>query len=162
MSAPAIARSTRYINPGTTKLLWLTSVADKTAITRSEIDAGLDVSGEIADVNGWQISGDKADTPDLAVEFVSNVPGRTSAADSSITFWADRAGVDVRDHMSRGTNGYVVWMDGGDVPGYLCDIFPVRVLSQGLTRSVAGDAAATLPVQYAITSQPAQNVVIPS
>jgi hypothetical protein len=162
MAAPKADATTRYINPGTTVVLLVDTIADITNPTRAELDAGLDVSEQVGEATGWLVSGAAVDMPDLAKVFTGNLPGRTSAEQSSLSFYADKTGADLREKSVRGAETNVVWMDGGDVPGYLCDIFPVRVLSQGLTRSVAGDAAATLPVQYAITSQPAQNVVIPS
>lgn len=162
MAAPAASATSRYINPGTTKVYLVDTIANKNAPTRAELDDGLDVSEQIASVSGWLVSGAAVETPDLASEFTSNIPGRTNAAESSIEYWADKTGQDLRDRSERNTNLFVVWMDGGDVAGYLMDIFPVRVLSQGKTRSVEGTDAARVPVQYSITSVPAENVEIPA
>ena len=161
MAAPKAAATSRYINPGTTVCLLVDDISDITNPTRAEFDAGLDVSEQVAGCTGWLVSGTEAPTPDLGSDFTGSVPGRKTAEQSSIDYWADKSGQDLRDQNEEGKDMHVVWMDGGDVAGYLCDIFPVRVLSQGLTRDVEGSPA-RLPCQYSITRKPARNVVIPS
>jgi hypothetical protein len=46
------------------------------------------------------------------------------------------------------------------VAGGFMDVFPVRVRS--LTKSTDPDAPATVTVNFTITSEPAENVVIPA
>ncbi|NJP24463.1 hypothetical protein FLW53_09625 [Microbispora sp. SCL1-1] len=161
MAATPIAAETRYFNPETTKVYWVPTISNKAAPTRSELNAGTDVSRAIADVNGWQVSSEMIDVPDMGSRFISKIPGRISANDSSITYYMDTAGVDARTVMPRDTTGYIVWLDGGDVAGRKCDVFPVTVSSHGKSRS-AGAEPARITIQYAITSEPAENVSIPS
>lgn len=161
MPATPITPASRFFRPGITKCLWIPTIANISAPTRSEINAGDDLSKDVADIAGWMVSGAKIDTPDLNSRFVSNIPGLTSADESSITFYAGDDGVDVRDLMPRDTDGNIAWLDGGDVAGRLMDVFPVRVLSVGKTRSM-GSEAARLVIQYAVTSEPAEDVVIPA
>ncbi|MEU8278244.1 hypothetical protein ACFYOK_37245 [Microbispora bryophytorum] len=161
MVATPIAAETRYFNPETSKLYWVPAIADKTAPTRSELNAGTDVSRAVADVNGWMVSSEMIDVPDMGSRFISKIPGRISANDSSVTYYMDRAGIDAREVMPRDAEGYVVWLDGGDVAGRKCDVFPVTVSSHGKSRS-AGAEPARLTIAYAITSEPAENVTIPS
>jgi hypothetical protein len=161
MAATPIAASVRYINPETTKVLWVPSVAVKTAITRAEINAGTDLSREVADNSGWVLSSNQIDTPDMGSKFTSKISGRITADDSSLSLYASSNSVDARSLMPRTTTGFVVWMDGGDVPGQKCDVFPVVVSSVGKPRSV-GEEPARLNFSYAITSQPAEDVTIPA
>ncbi len=161
MAATPITPAKRFIRPGITKCYWVVTIANIQAPTRSELNAGLDVSKDIADITGWMVSGAKVDTPDLNSEFVGNIAGLTSADDSSITYYQGEDGVDVRSAMPRGTLANVVWLDGGDIPGRLMDVFPVQVLAVGKERQI-GATPARLPIQYAITSEPAENVVIPA
>jgi hypothetical protein len=161
MAATPITPASRFFRPGITKCYWVPSISNIAAPTRSELNAGSDLSKDIADISGWMVSGQKIDTPDLNSRFVSNIPGLTSADESSITFYAGDDGDDVRDLMPRDEDGYVVWLDGGDVAGRLMDVFPTRVLSVGKTRSMGAEAA-RLVIQYAVTSEPAENVVIPA
>lgn len=162
MPATPISSSERYINPETTVVLWVPTIADKTAPTRSELNAGTNLVSEVSASEGWQITSEQVPTPDLGTLFTGSIPGRTSVGDSSLTMYADLAGEDARTLMARNTAGYIVWMDGGDVTGRTMDVFPVRVSSVGKVRSVEGSEAATLSIMYSITSVPAEDVAIPA
>jgi hypothetical protein len=162
MTATPIASTTRYINPGVTKIYYCSTISDKSAPTRSELDAGTDLTGEINAIDGFVTTGDDVETPDMASTFTSKIPGRTSADDSSITFYADLTGADARALLPRGTNGYIVIMDGGDVAGSLMDVYPIRVKSLGKPRSTEGTDPATVEIQFSITAEPAEDVEIPT
>lgn len=162
MAATPITASTRFINVGTTVVLWVPSISDKSAPTRSELNAGTDLVGENSASSGWSVKTDLVETPTMANRFTSKIPGRISADDSSLTMYMDLGGTDARSLMPVDTNGYVVWMDGGDVTGRLMDVYPVRVASHSKARSVEGKDAATVEIMFAITGQPAENITIPS
>jgi len=156
-------KSTRFFQPEVSKVFFLPTIASAVlAATRAEITAGTDVSGEIADLSGWQVRADMIATPDLASRFVSQIAGRTKAEQSSITFYADKTANDVRTVMPRGQVGYIVFMDGGDVAttGKM-DVFPVEVTAVGKARST-GEQAFQITVDFAITEAPAENVAIPA
>lgn len=161
MAATPIATVSRFFPTGTTKYVFCATIANKNAPQRAEIDAGTDLSGEIAEVEGWQVTSELIDVPDINSRFTSKIPGRTSADDSSITFYADPSGADARTLFPRDTEGFILRMDGGDVPGRKMDVFPVRVSSVPKEMGT-GDGAATLTVMFAITSEPAENVTIPA
>jgi len=162
MAASNITASTRYINPETTKIYFCTSISSKTAPTRAELNAGTNLVGENSASEGWNIAAGQVPTPDMGNLFTGSIPGRLTAEDSSLTMYASLNGVDARTLMARGTNGFIVWLDGGDVAGYLMDVFPVRVASLGKTRSVEGEEAASITIMFSITSAPAENVTIPA
>jgi len=139
MPAPEITASTRYFLPGTTKVLILPAVASMvTGPTRPNINAGLDVSDEIAAIGGWMVNSANTDTPDLGRRFVSQVSGRLTAADSSLTFWSDVTGTDIRDELTIDMETYVVFLDGGDVAGSPMDVYKVKVSSVGKIREIEG------------------------
>ncbi|MER7212450.1 hypothetical protein ABT340_35805 [Streptosporangium sp. NPDC000239] len=161
MVATPITPANRFFRPGITRCYWVVSIANLNAPTRSELNAGSDLSKDIADISGWMVSGQKIDTPDLDSRFVSNIPGLTSAQESGVTFYQDQPGVDVRGLMPRDAEGHIVWLDGGDVAGRLMDVFPVRVLSVGKQRTMGAEAA-RLVVQFSISAEPAEDVVIPA
>jgi hypothetical protein len=162
MAAPEITASVRYFDPEITKCYFLPTIAaaDLTP-TRAEMDAGTDLSPEIAEVSGFTVTSEEINTPDLGSRFTSKIPGRTSAEDSSITFYADQAGNDARTVLPRDTTGYIQWCDGGDVAGNKSQVFPIRVRSLGQLRSV-GDESHRLQVQFSITAKPAEDVTIPA
>lgn len=161
MAATAITASVRYFDPETTKCYFVPSIASKSAPTRVELDAGTDLSPEIADISGWNVTANKIDTPDLGTRYTGSIPGRTTSDDSSLTCYSDKTGVDVRGVMPPDTDGFIVWLDGGDTSGNKMDVYPIRVMSNGKMRSV-GDEAARIQVQCAITSKPAENVTVPA
>ena len=155
-----IPKAVRYWSVGLTQVHFLPAIADPgMAPTREEIVAGTDLTGEIAEWDGWSTTSEKIDTPDMVSRFVSNIPGAISAEDSSLTFYADRAGDDVRLVLPRDTSGFIIWMDGGDVPENYMDVYPVTVASAPKIRST--DNATMIRVDFNITSEPAEDQVIP-
>lgn len=159
---PALATSVRFFAPEISKVYWLPAIAASNLTpTRAEITAGTDLTGEIADIQGWVVEGGAIPTPDLGSRFIASIPGRTNVADSSLTLYADQTGNDVRDVLTQGLNGYVLFADGGDVTGQPADVFPVRVNSVGKMRST-GDQAFQISVRFNITAEPATDVVLPA
>jgi hypothetical protein len=162
MPATPINATSRYYARGLTKIYFLTTVAAlATGATRAELDAGQDLSDEVAAIDGWLTEGEDIETPDLGTEFTSKIPGPTSVDDSSLTFYADEMGDDVRSLLTRGTAGFIVFLDAGDVEGGPMDTFPVRVRSQGKARSLDDDAA-TIEVGFSITREPVENLTVPA
>ena len=162
MPATPISAITKYTSRGATRIVWCTTVANPAAITRSEINAGTDLSTQVADASGWSVSSSQIETPDLDSRYTSTIPGIITADDSTLVMYMDREGVDARTLMARDTVGFLVIMDGGDVAANKCDVFPVTVSSVSKMRSVAGDNADTMTFSYAITSQPSENVAVPA
>lgn len=163
MPTPLLTSSTRYTSQGVTKVYYLPTVAASNLTpTRTEMNAGTDLSNEIADWDGWMVTSEKIDTPNLGTTFTEQIPGRTSVEDSSITFYASKNGVDARSLLPRLTTGYMMFCDGGDIPGNKADVFPIQVMSVGKVRSVGGDAADQLTIQFSTTLVPGENVTIPA
>lgn len=160
MPATPIASSVRYYRRGLTNVSWVPTIVSKASPTRAELDAGTELSVEVGATEGWQIVSAVVETPTLGSKFNSKIDGAISADDSSLTLYASQTGTDVRDLLTRGTNGFIVWMDEGDTAGRKMDVFPVRVLSQGKLREM--EEAAQVQVQFAVTSEPAENVTIPA
>ncbi|MGX9921789.1 phage tail tube protein [Streptomyces sp. NPDC002248] len=159
MSTP-IPASVRYYRRGTTRVLWVPTIADKTAPTRAELDAGIALEGETGAMAGWQTTSETVQTPALGSRFTPVVGGAITAADSSLTFWASKTGEDVRAVLIREAAGFIVWMDEGDTAEGTMDVYPVTVTSQAKVREL--DAAAQIMCQFAVTSEPAENLPIPA
>lgn len=161
MPATNITASTRFYTVGLTRCLFLPTIAASNLTpTRAEINAGTDLTPEIAEFEGFSSTSETIDTPDMVSRFVSSIPGAITAEDSSISFYASSDGVDARDLFPRDTTGFIVWMDGGDDPGNTMDVFPVQVSSAPKVRSM--DSATLIRVDYNITREPAENVVVPA
>jgi len=156
-----LAATTRYFNAGTAKIHFLPTIAAATKVpTRLEINAGTDLTNEIADLSGWLITSGTIATPDLGSDFEENMPGKIKVDESSLTFYADIGGADVRTVLPRLTNGFILVADGGDAGGRKADVFPIRVGSVGKIRSI-GEDAARLTITFGITDKPAENITLP-
>jgi hypothetical protein len=160
MPPTALTSSVRYFRPETTVVYWVVTITTYTAPTRAQLNAGTNLSGEIAELTGWSVTSDFIDTPDLANRFVSRIPGRINAEDSGINFYASETGADARNILPRDTSGYIVIMDAGDIAttGRM-DVFPVTVASVSKVRAM--EDPAVLTVSFAITDVPAEDVTIP-
>lgn len=163
MATPSITRSTRYTSQAITRCYYLPVIsATNLTPTRSEMNAGTNLSPELFDWSGWTVTGTMIPTPDLSTAFESSIIGKTTAAASSITFYMDRAGVDVRGLLPRGTTGYIMFCDGGDVAGNKADVYPITVTSDGKERAAKGDQADKIMVSFAISAVPAENITVPA
>ena len=161
MAATAINATSRFFQPEVSKVYYVPTIADTAAPTRIEIDAGDDLTAEIADISGFNLTSNFIDTPDLAHRFVSQIPGSIKADSSSITFYGDKTGDDVRTTLPRETVGFLVFMDTGDVATQPMDVFPIEVASVGKLRRTS-DNAYQLTIGFAITGIPSENVAIPT
>jgi hypothetical protein len=158
-----MAPTKRYFRPGVTKILWsagASSLADYTAPTRVEIDACVDLSAEVAEIEGFQVTSNTLDTPDFGSRFNSKIPSDIVSDDSALNTYADNASVDVRSVLQRNDDGYVIIMDEGDTAGLLMDVFPTRVAATPKLRSRSDPAM--IRAQFTVTREPAENATIPA
>lgn len=160
MAPPKINATRRYVPEGTRKIYFASAVVDYTAPTRSEMDAGFDLTDEIAEITGFTVTSATADVPDLATRFTPKIPARITADDSSIRFWMDEESDDVRTVLPRDTQGFVFCLWDGDHTGHLMDVFPISV-SASVPQTGIEDPA-SVEVQFTVTAIPAQNVAIPA
>lgn len=160
MAATPIAKVTRYWPKGKLKWYWVPTIANINAPTRAELNAGVDLSGEVAAYEGWTTSSNFEDAPDVNSRFVGKVAADIEAEDSSLTMYADPSGNDARTLMPRGTEGNVVRFGGGDIPGRKMDVFPVEV--GAVSKPFEMDAIPVCQFQFAITDEPAEDVTVPA
>ena len=151
----------RFFQPEISKVWFALVLADPANLTRAEITAATDITDEIADLSGWMVASSQINTPDMGHRFVSSITGRTQADNSTITVYADLTGDDARKVLPRGTKGFLIFADGGDVEDQPCDIFPVEVASVGKVRST-GDQAFQLTIGFAIKKPPFEDVPLPA
>lgn len=160
MGATPLGASTRYYPPGTRQVYWLPAVGDVTAPSRAELDAGIDLTGEIAAMAGFSVSSATVSVPDLKSRFAPDIPGQITAQSSSITLYASEDSDDIRQILPRDTAGFVAILWEGDHPGRFMDVFPVTVTAA--PKDVTMTNAGQITVDFAITSDPAENVVVPA
>jgi hypothetical protein len=160
MVATPIAATSRYIPPGVTQYYWVATIADKTAPSRAELDAGSDLTAEISDVSGFSTSSDQVDTPDLGTRFTGKIPGRITADDSSLTMYLSLTSNDVRTLLPRDTAGFIVVFGEGDAAGKKMDVYPVKISGQPKQRGI--DDPSRIEIQFSITSEPVENIAVPA
>lgn len=160
MSATPITASNRYYRQGVSKVIWVPTIATLASPSRAEINAGVDLSPEIQASSGWDVAGNTEDTNALGSAYVGKVPSTTTSSDSSLTFYSDSTSVDVRSLLVRNSQGFIIWMDEGDVVNYLMDVFPVRVTGAPKQRDIS--AVAMIQISFAILREPAENIAIPA
>jgi len=109
MPATPLTPTLRYLPAGVRKYNWLTAVASTTAPTRAEINAGTDLTGEIAAVNGFEIVTPVIDVTAFGDLFSVQVPGIPVASDPcEIVFYASSSSADVRTVLPAGTAGFLL------------------------------------------------------
>lgn len=162
MVAPALSPSTRYVHPETTRVYWLSSIANPTLwANRAELNAGKDLTAEVAELSGWNVRALLRVTQVADDNFVPRRPDVLDVDDSSIVFYGDRLGVDIRSLLHRGDEGNIVFLYGGDVAGNRMDVFPVEVAALPRTVTVDGSPA-QIAVQFAVTAEPLQDASVPA
>lgn len=154
------AAITRFFGVGTSQVLFCTAIAAPSAPTFAELDAGTELTRDIADLSGWTTSSDFIDVPDMATRYTGKIPGRITSEDSSFTFYTDedQGAGDVGTLLPRDTEGYIVIADGGLASG-LGDVFHVKVGSNSVVRSL--DDAVKRMVNFAILDEPSEGVTLP-
>ncbi len=160
MPATPLTPTIRYFPPGTRKIYWLPACANYLAPTRAELNAGTDLSAEVAAMAGWSVTSAMVDTPDMGSRFTSQVPGRLTSSDNSVTVYTSNNSADARTLLLRDTNGFIVLLWEGDVAGQKMDVFPVRITAQGMDTTV--DDPGQVTISFAATRIPASNLTIPA
>jgi len=161
MPPAKLNKTRRFINPEVTKTYWIETFADINAPQRAEIDAGVDLTDEIAGMTGFEVRADRVPTPDLGSKKTGRITGRVNPGDAQITFYGDRGTQDIRDVLSRGDRGHIMILDGGDIAGQKARVFAVEVSAITPTTDVAGTESARIMVDFSIEDW-AEEVTIPA
>ncbi|MFF6866639.1 phage tail tube protein [Streptomyces ardesiacus] len=153
----------RFYRKGTSKYYFLPTIASDTLVpTGAEIDGGTDYSSHITSVEGFSLTNQTIETPDMDSTFVSKIGGDDSAEDSSWTMYEDSVLDAIETDLAKGTTGFVVHFSKGLTAGNKgMDVFPVTVVSN--SKSYAADnEAAKVTVQFTITDRPLFNGTVPT
>lgn len=161
MAATPISTVARFIPEGKWHFNFLPAVATLSSPTRAEINAGTDLSPQVASYGAWTVTSNPVNTPDLASTFVPTIPGLTSADGTTLSMYADPTGADARTLLPRNTTGYILVLPGGDVPGSKMNVFQVKVSQSSPSSSIGGNPA-TIEIAFTPLQAPAENVTIPA
>jgi hypothetical protein len=151
----------KFFRRGKTKIMFLPAVADLAAPTRAEITAGTDLSPQIADVNGFDITNTPIETPNLAEAYTTTIDGEDKSGASSFVMYDDDTSTAVRSTIAKGTAGFILILPYGDVPTKRCEVWPVKVTGQN-DIITTGNEAARYNSSYAVTRTPEQDAVVPA
>lgn len=155
-----ITPATRYYPPGTRQVWYVPAISNKAAPTSAECTAGTNLTGDIQGMDGWSVSSDTVDTPDLGSRFTSQIGGAITAPSSSLTMYQDEGSGDVRELLPRGTVGFICIAWDGVASGNKMDVFPVNVT--GTPKQSGMTDPGMIMVQFAISSEPVEDVLIPT
>ncbi|MFD3363560.1 hypothetical protein ACFWW5_10710 [Streptomyces albidoflavus] len=153
----------RFSRKGTTKVFFLETIAAESLIpTRAELTDATALSPQLAAVEGFQLTNNEIETPDMEHTFDSKIPGSDSVSDSSMTFYEDEDAATLEEALAKGTTGFVVFLRKGDVPtSKSMDVFPVRVASQSSEYTVENESA-KWQVVFSVISQPVLGAAVPA
>lgn len=152
----------KYMRRGTSKFYFVPTIANTNMIpTRAELSAGTEFAEYIAAMDGWTVTNNEIETPNMADTYDSTIPGSDKADQSSFTFYEDEVDADLETTFAKGTTGYVVILRKGDVPGNnSMDVFPIRVATLS-PQYTADNEAAKFMATCSITDRPLQGAAVP-
>ncbi|MGW1284366.1 phage tail tube protein [Streptomyces sp. NPDC001118] len=155
---------TRFLRRGISQIYWLKKINDPKRPTRTEITEEpnrFDLTKAVSDIEGWALTNEPIETPDMGSTFNSSIPGNDKADNSSLTFYEDRFSDAIEQQLPKGAQGYVVFLRKGDIPGSRSvDVFPVQVATRAATYST-GNEAAKFKVDFTITDVPSLDAPVP-
>lgn len=151
----------KFFRRGKSKVLFVPAVANPAAPTTVELAAGIDLSEQTAEISGWEFTGSRIPTPNLANNFTPQITGEDTVGDASITFYDDDANDDVRTALAKGTQGFIVFEPYGAGVGKRAETWTVQTQSVSDAYTV-GNEAAKFAVGFAVTEVPEQEAVLPA
>lgn len=148
-----------YVRKGVSKLVFVTTIANQAAPTAVEINAGVDLSGKLADIAGMEFENTLLPKENLATTFTPTVPGGDSAAEPVLQFYDDDTVHTVRTALARGTTGYLVQCPYGITAALRAEVWPVKVAGVNDIWTVQNEIA-QFKVKFGATAVPSQNAAI--
>ncbi len=150
----------RFFRRGVSAVKWAPVVAGASP-TRAEINAGTNLTSDLAGINGFKISNSPISTPDLSTTFTTQMDGPDETDASSITFYDQDNATTIRTALAKGSAGYLLLFPYGDSVGKRVEVWGAK--STGVNDEWSLDAnAARFEVGFAITRLPAQNGTTPA
>lgn len=139
----------RFMRKGITKAKYIPTIAAyaTTGIpTTAEATAGTNLHTDLAEINGFAFSNQTIPTPDMASDFVSNIPGENTTDDSNMVFWEDKTSNPIKTALAKGVTGYIGiyyagWAGANAASGDKLDIWPIIVAANNRTYTAANEGA---------------------
>lgn len=147
MPPTALTADTPYNPWEVQKFYEVPTIANPASPTRSEMNAGTDLSPEVTEWSGFGQTGSTTDSQAL-VGPALKLPGPPTLDDSSITARRSKTGTDIRDVLPYGYEGFIISLPDGDVAARSMDVFKVQV--NGNPNSTSITDAATKTINFAV------------
>lgn len=145
----------RFFRRGVSEIHFLPAVADPAAPTAAEVSAGTDLSIDVAEINGFELTNSPIPTPNLASGFTPQIEGEDTTPDSSLTFYDRNDDTTIRDALAKGTAGYILLAPYGNTVGERAEVWEVK--SNGVNDQWSmGNDPARFMVPFSISSVPTQ------
>lgn len=145
-----------YYRRGTSMVHWETTMADTTTPSTTN-DVDNDITGDIADMSGWEFNNNPIATPSLASTFTTTITGPDDAGSPSMDLYDNDANTTTKDLLAKGNAGYVILSPNvaGSAPVATerADVFTVTVASNNSNWTLAAEAA-TYTVTFVVTAVP--------
>lgn len=138
------------------------TIADITAPTRAELDAGTNINLHLDKDNGLQgfeLTHNTVTGTSLGDGIGYSLSDGDSYGTASLTCHQDKTGAaaDVRSVLTEGDSTHIVIFDSKDTSGLNCDVFSVTV--RPITKARSGVQMLTVPVDI---NASARDVVVPA
>lgn len=151
----------RFIRRGVSKARWLPAVAGSSP-TRAEINAGINLGGDLAAINGNEFNGSRVPVPVLDQVFTPQTAGEDTVGDVSLLFQDDSVATTIRTTLAKGTAGYLLLMPYGDVATKRCEVWPATSMGVNDGWGDLGNNPAQYTINLAITAPPVTTGTVPA
>lgn len=148
----------KFFRPGVSKIYICPAVAGSNPTT-PELNAGTDITPDLADVNNISVKSNLVDTPDFASNFTTKVVGADQIGDPELVYWDRDNATTNRTALAKGTVGVLVLMPYGRVSGKRCELYAVT--SAGVNDQWDHNTPAQFSATLAVTAPPSQSAVLP-
>lgn len=154
----------RLIPNETTRVDFVTDIADITAPTTTEIEAGTQLTSFLVTLES-STSGQTVPTPSFDSLFETNIPG-TASATFTAEFYRDDETDTAWDTLPRQTEGYFViarfgysGTDNSPAVGDDCEVWPVRVITRSAL-ALTNNEVQRFNLEAAVPTEPAEDATV--
>lgn len=151
----------RFMRKGTTKFWFVPAIASGTlAPTVAEVNAGVNITTDVATVGGFSFANSPIKTPDMDTTFTKEIGGEDVAEDSSMDMYERDNSTTIHDALQKGDTGYMVifykgYAGASPAAADKVDVWPCSVTSNSRLYT-ADNQAAMYRVKFSITDEPAE------
>lgn len=155
----------RYAPPGISEVHWVTTIAVPGVPTAIELNAGVDITPDFADIPDIPRTGNTVDVADLSSKFDKLQVGTRGGDVVTVAVFRNPASEVAYDTLLEDVVGFLIVARGGLATAGtfaiadVIDIYPATVLSQA-DPAPGRNAATMADVELVITDDPTRNFAV--